>query len=177
MSRLCRYISLGERHRPADRSEAMGPGLRRDDEKLLPLLAGGVAGVAGGLALGFQRRFAAGGFFLFAGGGRSRFLGEAGFLGLLRSLLGVARELGLGARLGLRLALGLPLLYRRIIGARLGAKLVQNILSRFLGRFLTVGETDFLESTHLMGLVAFVVWCEPWDASSYPLAGAMSREN
>ena len=53
----------------------------------------------------------------------------------------------------------------------------KNILSRFLGRFLTVCETDFLESTHLMGLVAFVVWCEPHDASSYPLACAMSREN
>jgi hypothetical protein len=72
----------------ADRSEVMGPGVRRDDDnELLPLFAGRVARVAGGLALGFQRRFAGGGFFLFAGGC------GYGFLGFLRSLLRVAGEL------------------------------------------------------------------------------------
>src|SRR3954451_12709768 len=127
---------------------------------LLPLLAGGVARIAGGLALGFQRRFAGGGFLLFAGGGGRRFFGEPRLLGFLRSLLGLARELRLGARGGFCFALGLPLLHCRIVSAGLGAKLVQNILSRLLGRFLTVCETDFLESTHLMRLVAFVVRCE-----------------
>ena len=74
-------------------------------------------------------------------------------------------------------SVGLPLPDGGIVGAGLRAKLVQNILSGFLRRFLTVGETDFLESTHLMGLAAFVVRCEPRDRSNYPLACAMSREN
>src|SRR5205085_8385084 len=54
----------------------------RNDGALLPLLlARGVAGVAGGLALGFERHFAGGGFFLVAGelsrglGGEPLFLG------------------------------------------------------------------------------------------------------
>src|SRR6185295_14129082 len=120
---------------------------------LLPLLAGGVAGVAGGLALGFQRGLAGGGFLLFAGGGQSGFLGQPRLLDFLRGLFGFAGEPRLGARLGLRFALGLTLLHGGIVGARLGAKLFENILPGLLRRLLAICETDFLESTHLMALL------------------------
>src|SRR4051812_18474938 len=104
---------------------------------LLPLLlAGGVAGVAGGLAFGFERHFAGGGFFLLAEKLSRGFCGEPFFLGLLCGPLGLAGFLGLGAGRSLRFALGLALLDPGIVRARLGAELVQNRPLGLLGCFL-----------------------------------------
>src|SRR3954452_16257621 len=109
--------------RPAAFASAALPTLR----SLLPLLvAGGVAGVEGGLAFGFERQFAGGGFFLLAEKLSRGLGGEPFFLGLLCGPLGLAGFLGLGARGGLRFALGLALLDRGIVRARLGPELVQN---------------------------------------------------
>jgi len=115
---------------------------------LFPLLAGRIARVARGLALGFERHFPGGGLFLFACQlccGLRRFLGLAGYL---LGLGGLARQPGLGPLGRLGLALGLPLSDRGIVKTRLGSELVQDVLPGFLRRLLPVCEAGFLESTH-----------------------------
>ena len=101
--------------------------------------------------------FAGSGLFLFARGLRCGLRCRLGLAGFLLGLGGFARQLGLGPVCGLRLALGLALPHGGIVGTRLGAKFVQNVLPGLLRGLLAVGEAGFLETTHGMGLVAFMV--------------------
>ena len=90
---------------------------------LFALLAGRIARVARGLALGLERHFPGGGLFLFACQlcrGLRRLLGLAGYL---LGLGGLARQPGLGPLGRLRLALGLPLSDRGIVETRLARNL------------------------------------------------------
>ena len=84
-------------------------------------LAGGIAGVARGLALGLEREFPRGGFFLFAHDlGAAASAAACCLARLLLGLGGLARQLGLGALGGLRLALGAALGDLGIVETRLG---------------------------------------------------------
>ncbi len=120
----------------------------RLDQRRAPLLAGGIARVARGLAFGLERHFPGDGLFLFAFQlccGLRRSLSLAGYL---LGLGGLARQSGLCPLGGLGFALGLPLPDRGIVETRFGSELVQDVLPGFLCRLLSVCEAGFLESTH-----------------------------
>jgi hypothetical protein len=137
---------------------------------LLPLLSGGIAGIALCLALGLERGFGGGGLFFLprelCGGGRSRLR----LVGCSCGLLGLPSLARLVASSRLGLTFGLPLLHGGVVGTGLRTKLVENIFPSLERGLLAVGEAGFLESTHLSRPVSFIAIAAAGTYSSFAIA-------